>query len=158
LIEDGVWRNWYLSCTRWEVVDGKPEPFYHLKYAESEDGIHWDRKGIVAIDYKSLEEGGIVKASVIKEEKLYKMWYSYRNGRDYRQNKTNSYRIGYAESIDGKIWQRMDEQVGIDVSQKGWDSEMLAYPHVIEHENKKFLFYNGNGFGQSGFGYAVEDV
>ncbi len=156
MIEDGVWKNWYMSCTKWEVIDGKPEPFYHIKYSESVDGINWKRNGKIAIDYKNKDEGGIVKASVLKENGIYKMWYSYRRSHEYRINKQNSYRIGYAESLDGKHWNRKDEDISIDLSDNGWDSEMLAYPHVIVYKNVKYVFYNGNGFGKSGFGYATE--
>jgi len=42
----------------------------------------------------------------------------------------------------------------IDVSEEGWDSEMLAYPFFYKHNEKVYMFYNGNGFGKSGFGYA----
>jgi hypothetical protein len=156
LVEDGLWRMWYQSCTKWEIIDGAPEPFYHLKYAESRDGIHWQRDGVVAIDYQDEGEGGICSATVVRED-CYKMWYSYRRAGDYRSNPNNSYRIGYAESEDGREWTRHDEQAGIDISANGWDSEMLAYPFVLVHEGKKYLFYNGNGFGRTGFGYAVED-
>jgi hypothetical protein len=155
LVEDGVWRNWYLSCTGWELVDGRPEPFYNIKYSESQDGITWDRKGDIAIDLQSKEEGGIARASVLKENGVYKMWYSYRKAFDYRTNPDNSYRIGYAESADGIGWKRFDDQAGIDVSENGWDSGMIAYPFVFEHKGIRYLFYNGNGFGRSGFGYAT---
>jgi hypothetical protein len=155
LRDDDIWRCWYLSCTRWEVIDGRPEAFYHLKYAESENGIDWERKGIVAIDYKTDTEAGISQPSVLKEAGLYKMWYSYRAASGYRTERDKSYRIGYAESHDAKHWIRMDEAAGIDVSEHGWDSEMIEYPHVIVHGNEKYMFYNGNGFGASGFGYAT---
>jgi len=154
LIEEGIWRNWYLSCTGWSNVEGKAEPRYHIKYAESRDGINWDRRGVVAIDYKSDCEAGLVRASVLREGNLYRMWYSYRGGIDYRTNLKTSYRIGYAESRDGISWMRMDDAAGIDVSPDGWDSEMIEYPHVIQHHDKKYIFYNGNKFGHSGFGYA----
>jgi hypothetical protein len=154
IIDEGTWKNWYLSCTEWRVIDGKTEPRYHIKYAESKDGINWQRKGIVAIDYLSDEEAGIVKASVIKSQGIYKMWYSYRNFSNYRTDKNNSYRIGYAESQDGITWVRMDKKSGITISNEGWDSEMIEYPHVIKHKDKTLMFYNGNGFGESGFGYA----
>ncbi len=157
LIDEGIWKNWYLSCTKWEVIAGKAEPFYHIKYAESKDGINWVRNGKVAIDFKDENEGGIVKASVIKEKDLYQMWYSYRKGSDYRINRDNSYRIGYAESGDGKIWVRKDAENVFSGSDDGWDSEMQAYPHVIKYAGKKHIFYNGNGFGRSGFGYAIEE-
>lgn len=156
LIDDNkIWRNWYLSCTEWHMIKGKPEPRYHIKYAESNDGISWKRKGIIAIDYKSDDEGGIVKASVIKINGIYEMWYSYRKSIDYRTNKDNSYKIGYAESNDGIKWIRKDDESGIETSNAGWDSEMIAYPHVIIIKDKMYMFYNGNGFGKTGFGYAV---
>lgn len=155
LIENGIWRNWYLSCTKWEVIDGKPEPFYHLKYAESHDGINWNRQAVVAIDYASDSEGGLVRASVLKEGGIYKMWYAYRKARNYRIDRSNSYRIGYAESPCGINWTRMDDQAGIDISENGWDSEMLAYPHVVQSGGHHYMIYNGNGFGKSGFGYAT---
>jgi hypothetical protein len=154
LVEDGVWKNWYLSCTGWTKVGDKVEPRYHIKYAESKDGINWDRRGIVAIDYKSHTEAGIVRATVLREKGVYRMWYSHRGGVDYRTNLQTSYRIGYADSEDGIKWRRMDDRAGIDVSSEGWDSEMIEYPHVILHGGMKYMFYNGNKFGHSGFGFA----
>lgn len=151
----GKWKNWYLSCTGWINYQGRYEPVYNLKYAESENGIDWQRNGDVAINFKDADEGGLVKASVILESGIYKMWYAYRKAKDYRHNKENSYRIGYAESKNGIDWQRRDEDAGINISATGWDSEMVTYPHIIKHKGQKFMFYNGNGFGQSGIGYAV---
>jgi hypothetical protein len=155
MIENGIWRSWYLNCTKWEVIKGKPEPFYNIKYAESKDGINWNRTGKVAIELKSDTEGAIASASVLKEEGIYKMWYSYRGASQYRENILNTYRIGYAESQNGIDWQRMDDQINLALSPNSWDAEMLAYPFVLSHHNKKYLFYNGNGFGKSGFGYAI---
>lgn len=158
IIENNIWKMWYLSCTGWVDVDGKIEPLYHIKYASSRDGINWQRDGIVAIDYKNTNEGGIVSASVLKENEIYKMWYSYRNFFDYRTNKNNSYRIGYAESQDGIKWQRLDEKfefIGNNSTENSWDSIMNCYPNVIKFNDKKYMFYNGNGFGKSGFGYAI---
>jgi hypothetical protein len=154
--DDGIWKNWYLSCTEWRRVNNISEPRYHIKYAESKDGINWERKGIVSIDYRDNNEAGIVKASVIKEDGIYKMWYSYRNFEDYRTDLKNSYRIGYSESIDGMKWERMDNGgEGLTISETGWDSLMVEYPHVFYLKGKKIMLYNGNGFGGSGFGYAV---
>lgn len=149
-IENEIWRMWYQSCTQWKIINGKPQPFYHIKYAESDNGIDWHRKGTIAIDYKEPSEAGICSATVIQQDQIYKMWFSYRNA-------TRSYRIGYAESKDGISWQRNDQLAGIELSPGGWDAEMLAYPNVVLINNKKFMFYNGNGFGQSGFGYAIQE-
>jgi hypothetical protein len=155
MVEGGLWKCWYFSCTKWELINGKQEPFYHIKYAESCDGIDWQREGAVAIDYQSGDEAGIGRPSVLRGDGIYQMWYCYRKAYGYREDRKNSYRIGYAESRDGLSWVRLDDNAGIDISEDGWDSEMIAYPYVFEHDKRKYMFHNGNGFGRSGFGYAV---
>jgi hypothetical protein len=148
LVEDGRWRMWYVSGTGWKVKDDRPRHYYHIKYAESADGIHWNREGVVCIDYQSPEEHAIARPCVIKESGIYKMWYSYRG---------NNYRIGYAESVDGIKWTRKDRDNGIDVSESGWDSEMIEYPYVFEHKGVHYMLYNGNDYGKTGIGLAVLD-
>jgi predicted GH43/DUF377 family glycosyl hydrolase len=155
LRENKIWKMWYLSNTKWVEYNGKNEPFYHIKYAESKNGIDWKREGKVAIDYKDENESGIVRACVLKDHKTYKMWYSYRNLQNYRTDKNNSYRIGYAVSTNGIDWTRKDDESGIDVSEGGWDSEMIEYPFVYDHKGERYMIYNGNKFGKTGFGYAV---
>lgn len=159
LLDNGTWKNWYLSCTEWRTVNNRSEPRYHIKYAESVDGINWNRKGQIAVDYKDEREAGIVKASVLIEEGKYKMWYSYRKFGDYRISTEQSYRIGYAESFDGISWERFDNDskysLSISEQKDNWDSLMVEYPHVIDINDKRLMFYNGDGFGQSGFGYAI---
>jgi hypothetical protein len=152
--ENGLWRNWYAACTGWEMINGKAEPRYHLKYAESCDGIEWRRNGDIAIDYKDENEGGLVRAAVVRDSGRYMMWYARRAVLGYRNELQQSYRIGYAESTDGIRWKRLDEQSGIDVSHAGWDADMIAYPNVVQTDSTYFLFYNGNGFGKSGIGVA----
>lgn len=65
------------------------------------------------------------------------------------------YLPGFAESFDGIHWVRKDHEIGITPSPRGWDSEMLCYPSLIQYEDKIYMFYNGNGMGKSGFGYAI---
>lgn len=151
LIEDNIWRMWYWSAVDFRIENGKPMYYYHIKYAESEDGIHWIRKGIVCIDFNYPKETRICRPCVIKEDGIYKMWYCYAIGH-------SGYRIGYAESEDGVHWIRKDDKSGIDVSKSGWDSEMICYPFVFEHKGKKYMLYNGNEYGKTGFGLAVLEV
>lgn len=158
LLEGSIWRMWYLSCTKWVIFNGKPEPYYNIKYAESKDGIKWIQEGKVCIDFKNEKECGIARSCVIKEGNIYKMWYSYRNLENYRTDRMNSYRIGYAESKDGLKWERRDGEAGIDVSENGWDSQMIEYPCVYEYKGTRYMFYNGNGFGRTGFGYAIMNI
>lgn len=152
--EDNIFKMWYLSCIKWEKFDDKPEPIYNIKYAESLDGINWNQTGKVAIELNE-DEGGLVSAAVIKEDEKYKMWFGKRKKFDYRNNISNSYKIGFAESLNGKDWTRMDDNAGIDISKEGWDSEMISYPYVFKSDNNLIMLYNGNGFGKTGFGYAV---
>ena len=155
LIDDDIFRLYYTSFVGWEVYNNHPEPLYHIKYAESRNGIDWERNQIISVDFKDGVKCGIARPSVIKEDGIYKMWYTYRGAKDYRTNKANSYRIGYAESFDGKVFERKDEKFQFDVAESGWDSIMQTYPNVIKYDNKYWVFYNGNGFGKSGFGYAT---
>lgn len=149
LPEPQGWRMWYLSCTGWFLQDGKPMHRYHIKYAESDDGIHWRRNGDVAIDCRSDQEYAISRPSVLQDAHGWRMWYSFRG---------QAYRIGYAESDDGKAWRRLDHLAGLDVATSGWDSEMIEYPFVFDHKGQRFMLYNGNGYGHSGVGLAVQEV
>lgn len=146
IIENGIWRMWYVSCVGWEIENGKLKHYYHIRYAESKDAINRERRGIVCIDFKSKDEYAIARPCVIKKYGIYKMWYSH---------KGKSYRMGYAESTDGVVWKRKDEEAGIDVSESGWDSEMIEYAFVFSHKDKKYMLYNVNDYGKTGFGYAV---
>jgi len=149
--EGGKWHMWYASSTGFKIVNGKPEPLYIIKYASSEDGIHWKRENQTAIEPLTEDEAN-ARATVIKENGLYKMWFAYRGSYDFRDGK-DAYRIGYAESEDALHWRR--KKPGINYSTSGWDSTMQTYPCVLEHGSKRYLFYNGNGFGKTGIGYAV---
>jgi hypothetical protein len=74
------------------------------------------------------------------------MWYPYA---------IDSYKIGFAESFDGLSWIRKDGDVGIDASSTGWDSKMLEYPYVFKHKDEFYMLYNGNNYGEDGFGLAT---
>ena len=139
---------WYGSNLSW----GKEETHMQhvIKYAESKDGIYWKRSGKTVVPLKNKNEYALSKPCVLKENAVYKMWYSYRAGK-----KIKTYRIGYAESRDGRKWKRKDDKAGIGVSEKGWDSEMICYPFVFTHKKNKYMLYNGNDYGKTGFGLAI---
>ena len=146
LHENNDYYCWYLSCVGWEKREPRPIHKYHLKYAVSSDGLTWRRDGIVAIDFSDPSEFAIARPAVVHDRDRYRMWFSHRGA---------NYRIGYAESEDGVRWSRQDEKVGLQVSNSGWDSESLAYPYVFDHKGERFMLYNGNQYGKSGFGLAV---
>ena len=82
------------------------------------------------------------------------MWYCYRGSFDYRDRK-DSYQIGYAESNNGTDWERKDTNIKFNVGGSIYDNKMTCYPNVINVNNKKVLFYNGNGFGKQGILYTT---
>ena len=146
IVENGLWRMWYVSATAWRILNGAPRHYYHIRYAESRDGIAWNRRGLVCIDFVHADEHAIARPCVLYDSGVYRMWYSWRGSR---------YRIGYAESLDGLNWTRLDDEAGIDVSPGGWDSEMVECPFVFEHRGQLLMLYNGNGYGETGCGVAV---
>ncbi|WP_426416869.1 hypothetical protein [Aestuariirhabdus sp. LZHN29] len=153
LLENGRYRMWYISAYGWVEIASKLEPVYNIKYAESNDGIRWDFTGDVCVD-AVFEYEALGRPWVIREGEIYKMWYSSRGSKGYREAGGEHYTIGYAESFDGINWTRMDERSSLTTSQSGWDSEMVEYASVYIDNERKYMFYNGNGFGKSGFGYA----
>ena len=157
IYKNGFWQMWYVSCHSWRIVNDWPEPFYNVKYAVSNDGINWKRTGIVSINNDEFSEA-VGKPHVYIENGIYKMIYSYRNSMNYRVDKEKSYRLGYAESFDGICWKRLDEHVGIKFSDEGWDSIMMEYASSYVFKGKRYLLYNGNGFGETGFGYAIMNL
>jgi hypothetical protein len=151
IFENGVWRMWYTSFTRWGMGGIKPTPEYNIKYAYSFDGISWTKTNVVCIDQN--ENGGVATPSVIKIDNTYHMWFGYRPSYT-AEGQIAGYQIGYAWSLDGISWHREDANAGISPSNIGWDSEMICYPHVVQIDGQYLMFYCGNGFGESGFGYA----
>lgn len=144
--DKNVWKMWYTSATHWELKDNsKASHYYHIKYAESKDGISWTPKG-VAISFLE-DEYALARPVVYKKPHHYEMWFCSRGGSD-------TYRARFATSKNGKNWLR-DSSPIINLSSKGWDSNMICYPFILEHKNNKYLFYNGNDYGATGIGYAL---
>ncbi len=150
LFDEGIYKIWYLSCTEWFKSNDISIHKYHIKYAESVDGIDWDRKGTVAVDYSDSFEYAISVPRVIREKDIYKMWFCSRATKDEPK-----YRIRYAESMDGVSWIRKDSEINLDLSESDWDSEMICYPYIFDHKGKRYMLYNGNGYGKTGFGLAI---
>ena len=134
---------WYGSNLRWGTHEQDMD--HVIKVAESEDGIHWVREGRIAIGLDGQGEYAVCRPWVEKTSDGYRMWYCHRG---------DAYRIGVAESPQGDSWQRRSP--GIDVSDSGWDAEMLAYPSIFTLRGRRFLLYNGNRYGKTGFGVAMQ--
>lgn len=148
VIKDGnKWRAWYGGGSQFAQGKMKTLPIYNVRYVESETPYSFPDAGTIVLETEGEE---------------------YRIGRPFIFRKTDTdaylfygfstedapYKLGCARSHDMKNWQRMDDQLGLPLSKDGWDSEMMAYPSVVDLNGRVFLFYNGNDYGKQGFGLA----
>lgn len=140
---------WYGSTMAWDAGNG--EMLHVINFASSADGDSWQRKGL-SVPYEIGCAQAFSRPTVVRDTSGgYQMWFSYRSGRGEK------YRIGYARSNDGLAWELRLVDAGISVSPDGWDSEMIEYPFVLDHRDQRYMFYNGNGYGKTGFGLAILD-
>ena len=142
--ERSGFRMWYGSNLKWG--EKKEDMLHVLKYAESADGIRWERDNRIVINSESAAEYAICRPTVLRDDSGYRMWFCTRG---------KKYRIHLAESADGLTWSRKGQDPGIDVSADGWDSDMIEYPCVFTHKQNIYMLYAGNGYGETGFGLAV---
>ena len=144
---------WYIAGRKWKIVDGRAEPVYKIRMAVSPDGIRWAKMNKDLIPSRIEDDEAQASPDVFWANGKYHMFFCYRYSSHYR-GKENGYRIGYASSSDLVNWERDDSKAGINVSEDGWDSEMISYPHVFELDNRIYLAYLGNQVGRYGFGLA----
>lgn len=147
---------WYIAGRKWKIVDGRAEPVYKIRMASSIDGINWTKRNEDIIESRIEEDEAQASPDVFYANSKYHMFFCYRYSSHYR-GKEYGYRIGYASSTDLFNWIRDDAKAGIDVSEEGWDSEMISYPHVFELDGKTYMAYLGNQVGRYGFGLALLD-
>jgi hypothetical protein len=149
-VQGDRWRTWYNSGLRWEKTPQGWKHYYGIHYAESADGVRWTCHPGLCIPFADEHEYAFGRPTVYAEDGRLHMWFAHR-----ATATIDAYRIGYAWSDDGRAWHRSDEQSGIDVSREGWDTKMVCYPYVFEHKGRLYMLYNGDNYGQTGFGFAV---
>lgn len=144
---DGSFCMWYGSTITWDAGNG--EMLHVINRATSTDGHDWSRDGL-AVPYELGRAQAFSRPTVVGDLATgFEMWFSYRSGSG------ETYRIGHALSKNGRKWVLSLGTTGIDVSIDGWDSEMIEYPFVFHHKGERYMLYNGNGCGKTGFGLAV---
>ncbi len=146
---------YYIAGRRWIDTGALPEPVYRIRLATSDDGERWSRENRDLIPARLGDDEAQASPDVTVEDGVHHMFFCYRHGTDYRHNRDRGYRIGYAWSTDGRRWNREDQRAGLDVADDGgWDSGMVAYPHVLVLDGVTYMFYLGNDVGKAGFGLA----
>lgn len=147
MFDGGKYKIWYGGGSRFIAGKNKTLPVYDIRFLESENGIDIPNEGTTCI---ATEHGEyrLGRPYVIKlPNSEYRMFYGY-------STEEHHYKLGFADSLDGLTWTRKDSQLGLHLSESGWDSEMMAYPSVIQVSEKYYMFYNGNNYGEAGFGLA----
>jgi hypothetical protein len=148
MLDGDEWRAWYGGGSEYSSEEGRQLPRYDIRHAFAPNGMALDNDYQVCLAQDG-DEYRVGRPYVFKDDKgLYRMLFSAGTA-------ATGYRLAYAISNNGIDWTRRDQDVGIDVSPTGWDSAMQAYPAVIRHKDITYLFYNGNNYGEDGFGYAV---
>jgi predicted GH43/DUF377 family glycosyl hydrolase len=149
-----IWYLAYTVGTKWFMADGRAEIIYKLRMAHSLDGLNWTRLNRNIVADRLGQDEAQACPDIIERNGAYHMFFCYREATDFRFAKDRTYRIGYARSTDLLNWERDDSKAGIDISDEGWDSEMVAYPHVFEVDGAIYMLYLGNQVGRYGFGIA----
>lgn len=135
---------WYGSHLEWAPTG--PAMSHAIKSASSQDGIQWLRDGSPVLTPAGGVEFALSRPCVVQDTGRFQMWYSRRYA---------TYRLGYAESKDGRIWVRRDDSLRFVGEPGAWESESLAYATVFDCGAHRYMLYNGNGYGRTGFGLAV---
>jgi len=162
LREDGRFRMYYTAIGRYfpkpggvETGHGDVIPEIGIAYAESRDGLHWEKpvdrllvapRGFGVTPYEYI----CSKPCVIKEESGYVMWVNTFG---------TAYRVHRLVSSDGLDW-HWDRRYGPDgelgVGNTGaFDDQQRCYPSIVSHNGELRCWFTGNRFGATGIGYAV---
>jgi hypothetical protein len=136
-------RMWY-SSHEWSA--NMLETRHEIKTASSADGVTWNRSGRVVLAPAGGEELAVARPCVLRDADCFRMWFSRRY---------TAYRLGYAESQDGFTWTRRDEALRYVGRPGSWETDSMAYAAVFDCGCRRYMLYNGNGYGRSGFGLAL---
>ncbi len=135
----------YTSCVDWIKKNRNFIPKYHLKKCYSNDAVHWKRKGEISLNFKNKKEMAITRPWIINFNYNKYMFFSY---------KVSSYKIGIAKST-GNTWLRLKKKVFLSKPDYNFDNKSNQYASVIRMNNKFYMFYNGNNYGQKGIALAI---
>src|SRR4030067_978930 len=113
----------------WYQATNLPYPIDAILYANSTNGITWVKHGVVLGPGTPGQDNYPYYVFVMKQGSVYKMWYSGYSASDL----SGIYRIYYATSSDGLVWNR--QGLAIDVGPPGSDDDFFA--------DQAFVIYDG---------------
>jgi hypothetical protein len=149
LKEEDKWMMWTCSGSGYQAISSKNLPVYGISLSKGKCFDKFPEEPLWCIypDKNQNDIHGYARPWVIKKNNYYLIWYAERSA-------SRIYRIKFSISQNGYIWTEMDDRLSPQPSESGWDSEMMAFSAVIETRYGTYMFYNGNGYGSTGFGYA----
>jgi hypothetical protein len=141
----------YVSGDSFVSVGGKMLPKYELRSLSSPDGLTWVGGGMTSLELDGDDEFGFGRPYVYMGNGGPELFFSVRS-------RSRGYRIGHAKWDQAtSSWRRDAETANIDVAAQGWDSEMVCYAAVTAVGDRTYMFYNGNGYGRTGFGVCIRE-
>ncbi|RKY29548.1 MAG: hypothetical protein DRP74_08685 [Candidatus Omnitrophota bacterium] len=112
---------------------------WRILKATSVDGVKWVKQGVcLNLGAKgAFDSEHVVYPCVLKDGRLYKMWYTAYDGKGH-------WRIGYAESQDGTIFK--NRQIALDIGPaQALDAVHVHTPVVIKSGGIYIMYYAGYG-------------
>lgn len=146
--EEEIYKFWLGAGSGWETINGIQYPSYNVKYVESKDGKTFNGPSVDCLNFTRDQEYRIGRPRVYCWDVKYHMIFTW-------GDLSANYRMGYATSDDGKVWQRDDDKLNFHPSASGWDDKWVSYGAIFEIENNIYMVYNGNNMGKEGFGLAL---
>jgi hypothetical protein len=149
LPEHGIFPTVYSAGSEWIETGGKLRPCYDVYYQESRDGLSYQPRGSCIVRHDPAVEHGLGRPQLVRLDGRRYVFYT-------RRILGMKYFLGCARESDGPGWQRCDDEIDLIHSERGFDSDMIYFPSVIQVPvtGRVFLFYSGNGFGHGGLGVA----
>jgi surface protein len=126
----------------WYEGAGSTSEGWRMKvgHAISPDGVNWskDTKNPVLSPEYDWEGNAIPGGKVIFDSINYKMWYSSGNEYDFK--------IGYATSQDGSLWEKYEHNPILSKGPTGsWDQKFVLDGVVIDSAGVKYKMWYGGG-------------
>lgn len=149
---DDIFEVLYIGGDRFVVSSsGKLLPQYSIRRTKSVDGLHWPDPGVdVLLPDDALGEIGFGRPRVeALPGQPSVLMFSIRTEQTYRLVEC---------PWDGGPVDRSSLAAVIPDTGEGWASSMTCFGATCQVDNRSLLFYNGDGFGKTGFGLAYKDI
>lgn len=147
---DGRFLSVYAAGNDWMQVGGKLRPCYSIFSQWTDDGLAFREAGNKIVAYDSDREHAVGRPHILVVGGMVVTVFTVRT-LDMR------YTIGAAVSSDGSNWERLPVEFE-GAPTPGFDDLMTYFPSpVVMSDGTIFVYYSGNGFGETGMGMGVLD-